>query len=49
MYSNEMPGVVNCTLKMFADDTKIFHQVDSDEDKEKLQSDLMNLSEWADT
>ena len=44
-----MPEVVNCTLKMSADDTKIFNQVDSDEDRDKLQSDLKNLNGWADT
>ena len=48
-YVNDIPEVVICTLKMFAVDTKILFQVDSNEDREKLQSDLMNLKEWADT
>ena len=44
-YANDMPEVVHCTLKMFADDTKIFHQVDSDEDRGKLHSDLKTFKE----
>ena len=38
---NDTSEVVHSALRMFADDTKIFHQVDGDEDREELQSDLM--------
>jgi len=31
----------------FADDTKIYHNVYSDEDVSALQSDLCNLVEWS--
>ena len=48
-YVNDMPEVVHSALRMFADDTKIFRQVDSEEDKENLQSDLKTLKDWADT
>ncbi len=48
-YINDMPGVVLSTFRMFADDTKIFRQVDSEEDTENLQSDLTKLKDWAGT
>ena len=39
-------GVRNHTLK-FADDTKLFSQVSTYEDAEKLQKDLSTLNEWS--
>ena len=39
-------GVRNHILK-FADDTKLFSQVSTYEDAEKLQKDLSTLNEWS--
>ena len=39
-------GVRNHILK-FADDTKLFSQVSTNEDAEKLQKDLSILNEWS--
>ncbi len=42
-----MPEVVHSALRMFADDTKIFRQVDSEEGTENLPSDLTKSKDWA--
>ena len=39
-------GVINHILK-FADDTKLFSQVSTYEDAEKLQKDLSTVNEWS--
>ena len=39
-------GLMSDVLK-FADDTKIFRRVDSDEDREALQRDLDGLAKWS--
>ena len=39
-------GVMSGVLQ-FADDTKIFRRVDSDEDREALQRDLDKLVQWS--
>ncbi len=46
-YINDMPGEVNSMIEMFADDTKIFTNIESEEDSEALQADLVKLQEWA--
>ena len=43
-----MPEVVHSTIRMFADDTKIFCLVNDKEDRNKLQLDLERLQCWAD-
>ena len=58
-YVNDMPVVLHSTIGMFADDTKIFHQVQNIdtkifhqvqniEDSDILKSDLKRLQFWAD-
>ena len=42
-YINDMPEVVHSTIGMFADDTKIFCQVQNVVDREYLQLDLERL------
>ena len=37
---NDLPEVVQSNLWMFADDTKIYHTISSDEDSILLQGDL---------
>lgn len=43
-----MPEVVHSAIRMFADDTKIFCQVNDVKDRDKLQLDLERLQCWAD-
>ena len=40
-----MPEVVKSTIKLFADDTKIYRVIKSDEDSEILQNDLFRYNE----
>ena len=43
VYINDLPDVVRCTAKLFADDTKVYRSVASDKDQELLQSDINAL------
>lgn len=47
MYVNDIPDHVHSTVKMFADDTKLYRECSSRQDCENLQSDLNSLGAWA--
>ena len=48
LYVNDLPdAVTNSSVACFADDTKIFHRVDSITDAMLLQEDLNNLESWS--
>ncbi len=47
IFGNDMPEVISCNLKLFADDTKIYCPVRNTNDCEQLQHDLTNLQKWA--
>ena len=47
LYWGHWPEAVQCPLRMFADDTKVFSQVDDDQDASRLQEDLEALSVWS--
>lgn len=47
IYINDMPEVVSNMIQLFADDTKIFSQISSQEDHALLQEDLQHLEAWA--
>lgn len=49
VFINDLPDIVNNLMKIFADDTKIYSTVRSDEDCIKLQEDLNNLLDWSNT
>ena len=50
LYVNDLPDAVqNARVASFADDTKIFHRVDSTSDAVLLQNDLSNLEKWSST
>ena len=46
IYVNDIPEMVNCSIKMFADDTKLFRTVKYIDDCNILQNDLDTLSQW---
>ena len=48
IFINDLPDVVECYVKIFADDTKVFTHVQCEEDCHKLQGDLERLSQWSD-
>ena len=47
IFINDLPDVVTSTVKIFADDTKLFRNVKSPEGTEKIQQDLDNLMKWS--
>ena len=47
IYINDLPDVVNSIVKLFADDTKIYANVNTIENQERLQEDINNLMEWS--
>ena len=48
IYINDLPENVNSTVYMYADDTKIYREIQSDDDYEVLQRDLETLKTWSD-
>ena len=46
LYVNDIPNVVTSSIKMFADDTKIYREINNAEDTLALQSDLDCLENW---
>ena len=47
IYINEIPKIIKSKCKLFADDTKLFHEISNDEDVSELQSDLDELTKWS--
>ena len=47
LYVNDLPGMVESSVKMFADDTKLWRPIATNDDKSKLQLDLSNLDNWS--
>ena len=48
IYVNDIPNIITPTTKLFADDTKIYRQINKMEDSIALKSDLTALDLWAD-
>ena len=40
MFINYLPDMINSTVHIFADDTKVYRRVASDDDRTKLQDDI---------
>ena len=47
IYVNDMDAGVLSRISKFADDTKLYHKVCTDEDKREIQQDLERLVSWA--
>ena len=45
VFINDLPDIVGCKCKVFADDTKIYESTDK---HELIQQDLLNLLDWSD-
>ena len=41
-----MPGETICLIRLFADDAKLFHTVNSEQDYQQIQQDLNSLHVW---
>ena len=48
LYVDDLPDTIKNSIRMFADDTKIWAVVKSDQDVTSLQSDLDELAKWSD-
>ena len=46
IYINDLPEVVQSKLEMFAENTKMFHTISSDEDYISFQNNLNNIMKW---
>ena len=49
LYINDLPEHVKSLVYLFADDTKIAHQVVKAEDAQQIKEDLLALSKWSST
>ena len=47
IYINDLPEALDCALRLFADDTKLFSTIKNVQDEEKLQGNIFNACEWA--
>ena len=48
IYINDLENEIGSNILKFADDTKMFRRVESQEDRQKLQVHLNKLAKWAD-
>lgn len=48
IYINDIEDSIQSTIRLFADDMKLFHTVCSEEDIQQIQSDTDKLSQWSD-
>ena len=47
IYINDLPDDITSDIFLFADDTKIFNRIDSQEDANNLQANLTKLQDWS--
>ena len=47
IFINDMPEVLNCCMKLFADDAKLYSPIKEENDRIRMQVGLKNAEEWA--
>ena len=47
LYINDLPDSIKSQIYMYADDTKVFRHMRTDEDQKLLQADLTNMEKWS--
>ena len=47
LFINDIPEAIQCALKLFADDTKLYTEIADSEDANRLQDGIFNACEWA--
>ena len=48
LYINDLPDTILSCVKLYADDTKLYRQINSDEDEQIFQADINRLQGWSD-
>ena len=48
VYINDLPGVINkdCSIALYADDSKMYRVISTQEDLSTFQSDIDKISDW---
>ena len=46
IYINDLPEIINCTIKLFADDTKLYSEIKNPSDEVSLQDNIFESSNW---
>ncbi|CAC5405728.1 Glycosyltransferase-like domain-containing protein 1,Glycosyltransferase-like domain-containing protein 1-like [Mytilus coruscus] len=49
IYINDLPEMLDSNCYMFADDTKVFRQIQTTDDNDALQRDLSHIETWSNT
>ena len=47
IFINDLPGVVGSVCKLFADDCKLYKNIESEADLKELQDDILRLCHWS--
>jgi ribonuclease P/MRP protein subunit RPP40 len=47
VYINDLPSVVDCPMSIFADDTKIYQVIKTEDDKQRLQANIDAMRRWS--
>jgi len=47
LFINDLPEIVGSPVALFADDTKVFRAIETQEDSDMLQSDISKLQKWS--
>ena len=47
IFINDLPGVVGSVCKLFADDCKLYKNIESEADLKELQEDILRLCQWS--
>ena len=47
IYINDIPDAMSCVVRLFADDTKLYKTIQTEQDQQQLQDDIFEASNWS--